>query len=639
MALDPKKPISQYTEEELVEFKAHVNAIFNKPSRGKKQDGVTSIFTTTFSTEKINPEEMEYLLKVEKMVHSGATFNDIKDDPRLVKAFTLYMQQRMKENLGKNYNGQIGLPESLRKKSDAEYDKETENIIDIINTRNTARKKAEIQSAQAISRAQKEKEADELTSQMIAMVNAHSKQARQTSAPTIKGAKVSDSGNMVVSKAKRVSADPKSPNYNERFATLVRNRRIAEQNGDMTRVRAIDKAVYAEFGLVRNTSNASNPTTTNTSARTVEHGVVKDAGNPKKNKNHKPAKKCSKRAFIALIIVLLMSLIMACGRSCDSDSGKDYTTGIGIVTMAQGTESPTEDTTHIQGGSTTGDITESVTPEQIVERLKDIKLEYKSDGKTLTDECVIRLANAAVNELYELYDLAGVSAPEVVTPELLTSMMFFENSFKAVDTEGTYRGMGQIGLPATTDAGKLCDKRVGQAISNINKLTGEEKEKALDLLEDNYYYEYVYDEEAQALWEELSTNPVLATAIAGNTLAMINDNYYGRLKENPEFVVASYNIGADAIESAKEKGIITPTADNKSYTIDVQKLNQLDKESRDYLIAGLTYSGKLHSGANAIKGKTGGVAQILDNVRVSINAQSRQDFIVDYTGSDNVLGN
>ncbi|MBQ9791056.1 MAG: hypothetical protein IJW28_00560, partial [Clostridia bacterium] len=517
MALDPKKPISQYTEEELVEFKAHVNAIFNKPSKGKKQDGVTSIFTTTFSTEKINPEEMEYLLKVEKMVHSGATFNDIKDDPRLVKAFTLYMQQRMKENLGKNYNGQIGLPESLRKKSDAEYDKETENIIDIINTRNTARKKAEIQSAQAISRAQKEKEADELTSQMIAMVNAHSKQARQNSAPTIKGAKVSDSGNMVVSKAKRVSADPKSPNYNERFATLVKNRRIAEKTGDMTRVRAIDKVVYAEFGLVRNTSNASTPTTTNTSARTVEHGVVKDAGNPKKNKNHKPARKCSKRALIALILVLLMSLIMACGRSCDSNTGKDFTTGIGIVTMAQGTESPTEDTT-------TGfyDDTTTISPDDM-ESVVDLEL-LKIDMQgpiTMSSKGALDLAKSVTMELAELCALAGEDLPKGVNISNLVSTMFTENGLKTQETtikeSDQWVGATQVSEETVGQVMKRAEKFYNTCLKEINKQT-DPKVKAVMLaeLESNYFIKHFYktDKSAHEIWKQCVTDAKYAASVA-----------------------------------------------------------------------------------------------------------------------------
>ena len=201
--------------------------------------------------------------------------------------------------------------------------------------------------------------------------------------------------------------------------------------------------------------------------------------------------------------------------------------------------------------------------------------------------------------------------------------------------------MGQMSEAATIDAAKHTDWRVGRSIGHLHALEegSKEREDFQKRLDSNYFYNNLYFSDDADIYEDLGTDPKLAVAMACGTIAMINDNYYSSLKENPELVVASYNIGASAIIKAIKDKVIIPTADNSSYTINFDNLEKMDKDAREYLVAGLTYAGKLHTGEKALQENKTNVVNRLDAIRRDINSHSREDFLRQYTGSGLEMSN
>lgn len=544
------------------------------------EDLCKKMVSSSRADKKIDPEELARALQGVDL--RKTTAQDAMDNPAIGEAWKQSITNALMSNRGKNYTPA----------KEPAPSKSSDDLEDPMLFARLTNKKAEENryTRGSIYIPEQQKRSNAIGHDIHSIYGDTS--PRMTSRP------------MRVVSPKKVSANPLSQDYNERFADLLRKRHEALLNHDMRTVEKIDTAVLVEFGLVRKVSDVNAPKREGNTSRGVDHVVVKDAGNPKKNKKGKPARKMSKRSMAILMALIMMFLIVACGRSCD------FGTALGDDTYITDTDSSNSHKNPV--GST------AETPAVSMEALEDIKLEYKEDGRTLTDACVMKLARAAVNEMHEIYDLAGVSAPEVVTPELIAALNFYENSHKATDTDGPYRGIGQIGLGATTDGVKHCNKRLDKALENMAAMSDKDRKEAENVLSDNYYYNMIYNKDSGDVWEKLSTDPKLSTAMSGIIFGVINDNYYSSLKENPSFVVSSYNIGADTVISAINRGIFVPSSDYKTFTIDYTKIAAMEKEEREYLLAGVNYMIKLLGAAAEIKGMNSAYVDVLEQHRVNV---------------------
>ncbi|MBO7218932.1 MAG: hypothetical protein J6V40_03040 [Clostridia bacterium] len=432
--------------------------------------------------------------------------------------------------------------------------------------------------------------------------------SKKASSATIPGARLSDSGNMVVNRAQRVSSDPNSPNYNERFARYVHNRHVAMKKGDIATIRKIDAAVYNEFGLTWS-DKTDTPVRNTNGARSVDNGTVKTAGNPNKNKTHKPAVKMSKRLLVMFLVAILMTLILACGRGCNSASGAGYVdSGFGFVTKAESTTGFEEFTSAINGSTSAAPETSYEEQLQQAVSLEDLKIDMQG-SITMSSKGAVDLANSVTAELNQLCTLIGEKLPNGVDVSHLVSTMFTENGLKTqeskMDPSDQWVGATQVGIEAVEQAITRVEKFYAKAIKQINSESDPAvRASMLADLENNFYIKHFINtkQSSQEIWQQCATDPKFAAAIAQCNKLDYVWRYYGSMSKLSTEVATSratkmFNAGEGVVIDLEEQGVIRYEDEGQIMTIDLNKCKSLTKKQKE----AMSYLAKVESGAQIVK--------------------------------------
>ena len=200
-----------------------------------------------------------------------------------------------------------------------------------------------------------------------------------------------------------------------------------------------------------------------------------------------------------------------------------------------------------------------------------------------------------------------------------------------MDTEGPYRGMGQLGEPAVKDAVSKINELYQKASNIISQMPdGPEKEEARQKLESNYLVKNIANQDGQTLWQKCSTDPKLCAALAASSLVDINDRRFTLFGENPQIVIMSYNAGLTKVGDVYlAKGLVELSSDKKELTIYLDKGYKEfcnDSDALKKWNEAVTYIIGCLGGAEALKECNGyQVAETLENHRQKVGPNMNQE--------------
>ena len=216
-----------------------------------------------------------------------------------------------------------------------------------------------------------------------------------------------------------------------------------------------------------------------------------------------------------------------------------------------------------------------VKPEDKKTELENVELKLKGDG-ALTQNSVNDLTNGIVNEIDELYNIAGGKTPQVVDKNLLTSLFYIENSLKPEDSKDAYVGIGQMSKVA-----------IKQAILKANKLYAKASTSGLLQNVDNYIIDNIcskgnedIDEQTNRLWQESKTNAKTCGILTALYLSDLSDRYASSLNGNTVAIVMMYNAGEGNFQSYQKLGIVSLSTDKTGMTIDLDQVDKLDTPAK-----------------------------------------------------------
>ena len=252
--------------------------------------------------------------------------------------------------------------------------------------------------------------------------------------------------------------------------------------------------------------------------------------------------------------------------------------------------------------------------QSVIKSLDELTLETSNLG-ALTSDSVKNLSSSIVYELNDLYELGNGELPPVIESETLSSLFFCENTCKPIDTEGSYIGIGQMGVDAIQNAIDKVNKLYNKAIKN--GVSAEE-------LENNYLIKNIANKDALELFEKAKTDPKLCGALSAASLAWISDSLYTAFGENKDIIIMSYNAGIGNMQNLyMEKGIVTLSPDKKHVAIDLSKVNTLSEKQLSKFNEAITYLIRVNGGSKILKeSPNADILEILEKYRVAVGSNA-----------------
>lgn len=324
-------------------------------------------------------------------------------------------------------------------------------------------------------------------------------------------------------------------------------------------------------------------------------------------KNKTTVRKISAKKVIQLTAGILASIIV-------------LTSGISLLNKDNETNLDNTPNSSYSGITAPQSYNPSLTKENVIQEQKplvDVYLETNGSGQ-LTSDSVKELSSSILHELNDLYEFADGDLPPVVEKETLTSLFFCENSCKPVDTEGSYIGIGQMGVEAIQDAIDKAERLYNKA---INRGVSTEE------LENNFYVKNIIGKDAQTLFEESKTNPKICGALSAASLAWISDSLYTAFGENKDIIIMSYNAGIGNMQNLyMEKGIVTLSPDKKHVAIDLSKVNTLSEKQLSKFNEAISYLIRVNGGSKLLKeNPNADILEILEKYRVAVGKNLNYD--------------
>lgn len=250
--------------------------------------------------------------------------------------------------------------------------------------------------------------------------------------------------------------------------------------------------------------------------------------------------------------------------------------------------------------------------------LEDVVLETMKNG-SLTSDSVKNLTKGIVNEISQLYKLAGVELPTFIDSETLISLFYSENTCKPVDDKDAYVGIGQMSKVAIKESILMADMLYNKALKNasLNDMRNYVVDNFCSMGQD-------IDELTNKLWEQSKTDASMCGTAAALYIGSTAYRYRASFGTNKNAVIMAYNAGEGNVGKYAKEGIVKFSDDYSQMEVDVSKVSKLSTaKQRSKYYEAESYVIKVGKGSDELKKDTDAdVYQILENVRLAVGKNS-----------------